>query len=109
QLPVPPALAVAAAIHESAGHGGGTLCLAIDGQDPPPGALEALDAEGIPALPMSACDGDDALRIDANAWRTDGSGSGTVEWSVARGTAAPGTRAAAARREGDDWHVTKAP
>ena len=109
QLPVPPALAVAVAVHESTAHGDGTLCLAIDGQDPPPGALEALDAEGGPALPMSACAEDTAVRIDANAWRTDGSGSGTVEWSVARGTATPETRAAAARREGDDWHVTEAP
>jgi len=107
-LPVPPALAAAVAVRELERLGDAALCLAIDGKDPPPATLDALRADGIAATALSACEGDDAVHVDANAWRTDGSGSGSVEWSVARGGSTPAPHVATARREGDDWHVTEA-
>ena len=106
-LPTPPALAAAVAVHELERHGDAALCLAVDGKDPPPGALDVLKAGGIAATALSTCGAADAVRVDVHAWRTDGSSSGTVEWTAAHGTAAPEPHAAAARREGDDWHVTR--
>lgn len=103
-LPTPPALAATLALREQAGHGG-DLCLGIDGGDPPEATLEALRSRGVDAQPASSCAADEALRVDVDAWRTDGSGSGTVSWSVGAGSGEALTRSATARRNGDTWHL----
>lgn len=103
-LPTPPALAAAIALLEQSGRDG-VVCLGIDGQDAPGAILDDLQARGVDARPPSACAAPDALRVDVYAWRTDGSGSGTVTWSAGTGSAPARARSADARRDGDDWHV----
>lgn len=105
-IATPPALAAAVATLEH-GRERSALCLGVDGEDPPAAALDALRAGGIEAMPASACNA--SLRVDVYAWRTDGSGSGTVTWSVGRDGAQARVRSATARRDGDDWQVDAAP
>ncbi len=106
-LPTPPALAAAVAALEHGTHGG-AVCLGIDGRDPPEAMLSSMRAGGIDTRPASGCDADDPLRVAVYAWRTDGSGIGTVTWSVGRGAGPSRVRSAEASREGDDWHVDTA-
>ncbi len=108
RLPTPPALAIEIVRRESASRGAAAVCLAIDGDDPPAATLDVLRAAGITASPGSDCRGE-ALRIDVNGWRTDGSGSGEVDWTIASGEASPEPHSATAARDGDDWHVDEAP
>lgn len=102
-LATPPALAAAVAVLEAGA--GDAVCLDIDGRDPPEAALASLHADGIDAHPASTCNATDPLRVSVYAWRTDGSGSGSVTWSLGRGTDQARTKTAQARREGDDWQV----
>lgn len=102
-LATPPGLAAVVATLETGG--GGVVCLDIDGREPPEATLAAMRADGIDAFPASGCEAPQAIRVSVYAWRTDGSGTGKVTWSVGHGTAQARVRTADARREGDDWHV----
>jgi hypothetical protein len=104
-IPTPPLLAAAIASHELSAHGAATVCLDIEGRDPSDAALEALRTDGFDAHPASACGDDEALRVAVYAWRTDGSGSGMITWSVARGPVQARVRNATARRVDDAWHL----
>jgi hypothetical protein len=107
-IATPPALAAAVAAHEAAAQGAASVCLGIEGRDPPEDVLSGLRAGGLDARGASAC-GDDGLRIEVYAWRTDGSGSGVVAWSAAQGRGQGRVRSAAARRLDDQWHVDGPP
>lgn len=104
QLPTPPALAATVALQAQADHDG-VLCLGIDGGDPPEAALSDLRNRGVDVQPISGCTADQALRVDVDAWHTDGSGRGTVGWSVGTGAGDTRRHEAAARRDGDIWHL----
>lgn len=104
-IPTPPLLAAAIAAHELSVHDATSVCLDIEGSDPPEATLAAMRVDGIEASPASACDDTDALRVDVHAWRTDGSGTGTVTWSVAHGGALARPRDATARRVDDAWQL----
>lgn len=107
-LPPPPALAAAIAASERTDRGAGAVCLDIEGRDPPEATLAAMRADGLDAHPASACPRDDALRVGVYAWRTDGSGSGDVTWSVADGRVQGRVRNAHAQRTDDAWQLDTA-
>lgn len=107
-LPTPPALAATIAMREHAARPA-PLCLGIDGGDPPAATLDALREDLPDVHAASACPDPQATRVEVYAWRTDGSGSGTVTWSVGRDGAQARVRSATARRDGDDWQVDAAP
>lgn len=107
RIPTPPQLAAAllgTVLEERAAR---RACLSIDAGDPPAGLLEALAADGLDVLPASSpgCDDADRIRVDVRDYRTDGSGSGSVQLAVA-GEAA---RELAVRRDGNDWRRIDAP
>lgn len=103
-IAVPPALGVAVARQEAESRGVDQACLSIEGRDPPEETVAMARATGFDLMPRSACDGE-SLRVEVYLWRTDGSGSGQVTWSVAEGRAEARGRSATAQRVDDDWHV----
>jgi hypothetical protein len=103
-IAVPPALAMAVALAEAEHRGADRVCLGIESRDPPEELLERARAAGFALLPRSACDGE-SLRVEVFLWRTDGSGTGQVSWSVAEGRGEGRTRSATAQRVDDDWHL----
>jgi hypothetical protein len=103
-IAVPPALAAAVARLEAEQRGVDKACLGIESRDPPEDILAIARAAGLELLPRSACDGE-SLRVEVFLWRTDGSGSGQVSWSVGEGRGEGRTRSATAQRVDDDWHV----
>ncbi|TWT21353.1 DUF2007 domain-containing protein [Luteimonas marina] len=109
-IPTPPALAVTLAAREHAQAPAPTLCLSIDGADPTDAALAAARAAGLDPLAASACPAEgERLRVAVSGYRTDGSGSGTVELEVARNAGDPVAKRLEVRRDGDQWQVLRAP
>ena len=107
-IPTPPALAAMLASRELARSPGTALCLSIDGADPGDAALAALREAGLDPAPASACPADGApLAVAVSGYRTDGSGSGTVEVEVARPGQAPATTRFEVRRDEDQWQVLR--
>ena len=104
-IATPPALAVEVARLEGAATKAGRVCLAIEGADPAEATLAAARDRGTDVVAASTCDPAADLRVDVYAWRTDGSGSGEVTWSVGRGDAQAKTRTAQAERVGDAWQL----
>lgn len=108
-IPTPPALAemLVAHLHRTTGFDG--ACLAIDGGDAAPAVVAGLRADGLPVRTAAECAGaTDVLRVDVREYRTDGSGTGTVD--VATRLPGDGADAATVRRfevqrVGDDWRV----
>jgi hypothetical protein len=93
-------------------------CLAIDGRDPAPALLASLARDRVLARAASDCGvsarADDRLAIDVHTWRTDGSGTGTVDVTTRQGDAgamplAGDTRTFRVERRGDDWRVLREP
>ena len=107
-IPTPPALAAMLAARESARSPGVPLCLSIDGADPGEPALAAVRDAGLDPTTASACPADGApLAVAVSGYRTDGSGSGTVEVEVARRGEAPVTSRLEVRRDDDQWQVLR--
>ena len=107
-IPTPPALAAMLAARESARSPGVPLCLSIDGADPGEPALAAMRDAGLDPTTASACPADGApLAVAVSGYRTDGSGSGTVEVEVARRGEAPVTSRLEVRRDDDQWQVLR--
>ena len=106
RIPVPPALAATLAAAELARAPGAALCLSIDGEDPGDAALAAARAAGVEPRPASSCPGAGGpLRVAVSDYRTDGSGAGTVEVSVAGGDGAAAAKRLEVRRDEDEWRV----
>lgn len=75
-------------------------CIAIDGGDPTPAMLQAVDAGAARLQPASDCVDAGSLRIAVEAYMTDGSGSGEV--SVRTGET---ERTLKVERDGTLWRV----
>ena len=102
RIPTPPALAATLAALERDAAPGATLCLSVDGQDPGEPVLAAARAAGVEPLAASACAAEgDRLHVAVSDYRTDGSGTGTVMVSTARGGDAPVPRALEVQRDED--------
>lgn len=75
-------------------------CIAIDGGDPTPAMLQAVDAGSVRLHPASGCGDAGSLLIAVEAYMTDGSGSGEV--SVRTGET---ERTLKVERDGTLWRV----
>ena len=107
-IPTPPALAAMLAARERAQFPGATLCLSIDGADPGETAQAALREAGLDPQPASACPAEGTpLRVAVSGYRTDGSGSGTIEVEVARPDGAPAQSRLEVQRDDDRWQVLR--
>jgi len=105
-IPTPPALAAMLAARELAQSPGAALCLSIDGADPGEAALAVLRDAGLDPIPASACPVEGApLTVAVSGYRTDGSGSGTVDVEISRPREAPSTSHLEVRRDEDRWQV----
>lgn len=82
-----------------------TLCMTIDGTDPPADSLQQLQASHPHVVAASQCPATaDATQVDVFDYRTDGSGQGTVRMQVEDGTAVS-THEYAVQRLGNAWRV----
>lgn len=99
RVPVPPALAAMLFAAEARG-ASPAACLSVDGEDPSPATLDPLRAAGLAVAPASTCAADGVV-LEVVDYRTDGSGSGTVELRRADAS----TRTRAVRREGREWSL----
>lgn len=79
---VPTALARLLIETELAARKPGQACIEIDGKDPAPAFIAALDAGAAQLFAKSACPGDAALDIAVLDYTTDGSGTGSVQVDV---------------------------
>ncbi len=109
-IPTPPALAETLFRRTLANERARKTCLAVDGADPTPELLSRLAGTGAKATAASACDeAADALWIEASRYRTDGSGSGTIELVIqtrqAGRTIDTDRLRLTVQREGDLWRV----
>ncbi len=78
-------------------------CIAIDGKDPAPGFINALDAGNTQVFASSACPGESPLNLAVHDYMTDGSGTGNVQLDV-DGNAA---RSVEVEREGTRWRILR--
>lgn len=107
-IPTPPALAAMLVARELARSPDTPLCVSIDGADPGEAALAALRGAGLHPAPASACPDDGSpLRVAVSGYRTDGSGTGTIEVEVARQGEAPVATRLEVRRDEDQWQVLR--
>lgn len=100
EIPTPQALAATLFAAELAASDIPSACLAVDGADPGPAVLEALDGATAEVQRASSCAGG-AVRMEVRGYRTDGSGVGTVELQVGEAI-----RQLEVERTGRDWRVT---
>jgi len=77
-IATPPLLAAMLAQRLLAAHPADTLCLAIDGQDPPAAALAAATQDSALLVAASACPAGHTRHVDVHRYTTDGSGTGSV-------------------------------
>ncbi|MBJ6982527.1 DUF2007 domain-containing protein [Luteimonas sp. MC1572] len=107
RVPTPPLLAATLVRDVLDDRAGRRACLAIDDADPAASLIETLAADGLDVVPASSarCDEADRTRVEVRDYRTDGSGSGSVQLAVA-GEAA---RELAVRRDGSDWQRVDGP
>lgn len=106
RIPTPPQLAATLlrdALQDRAG--AAHACLAIDDGDPPAGLIETLAAEGLDVVPASSarCEDADRTMVEVREYRTDGSGTGSVELQVA----GEAPRELTVRRDGSNWHLVE--
>lgn len=109
-IATPPALAEALVRIELEAQAPASACLAIDGGDPPEAVLARLREAGHALAPASRCAQAADVRFDVHAYRTDGSGTGTVELGMVHRAAAGAqreTRTLQVRRTGDHWKVLR--
>lgn len=78
-------------------------CIAIDGKDPAPGFINALEGGSTQLFAMSACPGKSPLELDVHDYMTDGSGTGSVQLDVDRNAA----RSVDVEREGTRWRILR--
>jgi hypothetical protein len=103
----PPALATTLAATELDVHGAGTVCVRVDGAA---AAADTLAALARPGLKLDCTDAA-ALTLDVRGYRTDGSGTGTVELAVTSatdgGTPTTQVRTLLVRRREAEWRVLR--
>lgn len=106
RLPVPRALA-ATVLGDALSATAGPVCVAVDGEAPAAPLLAELETAYPDVRPASACAGGDgqAAWLEVANYRTDGSGSGTLDLVSGGSDAAQGlvTRMLDVRRDGLDW------
>lgn len=78
-------------------------CIAIDGKDPPPGFIEALNGSATQVFADSTCPAGPALRVAIDDYMTDGSGTGSVQLGVAGKNAGK----VDVERDGTRWRVLR--
>ena len=104
RVDVPMALAKLLVEGEVAASAPAQACIAIDGKDPSPQFMQALQHDARTALfTASNCPGETARDIDVHDYMTDGSGSGSVQLKLD----ADGVRTIEVEREGETWHVLR--
>lgn len=104
----PPALAAMLAGVELAADAPAIACLRIDGTAATPEQLKALPASQT-RLDCTDTTGTRSVIIDVRGYRTDGSGTGTVELAVtSAGAQATQVRTLLVRRTEDQWRVLRA-
>ncbi|MBB1472707.1 DUF2007 domain-containing protein [Luteimonas sp. MC1782] len=106
-VPTPPLLAATLLRSALDDRAAKRACLAIDAADPPAGLIATLAADGLDVVPASSarCEEADRTRIEVRDYRTDGSGTGSVQLAVAGEPA----RELAVRRDGNAWRRVDAP
>lgn len=112
RVETPPALAELLIATELEAHRAGAACLGIDGKAPPADVLAHLRRRGTTLTAMPDCPAEaGSLAIDVTDYRTDGSGTGTVEVRVsapgADGAASMQVRRLQVQRIGSDWRVLR--
>lgn len=111
-LPTPPALAEMLVAVELEAQAPARACLALDGKDMPPASIARLQRPGTRMLPSSACDGvTQSLSIEVAGYRTDGSGTGTVQLDMSHvdrdGERQDESRILEVERTGERWRVLR--
>lgn len=100
RVDVPSALAKLLIEDKLAANAPGQACIAIDGKDPSPQFMQALQpVAGTTVFVASKCPGEGAWRIDVHDYMTDGSGSGSVHLMLDLDDA----QTLDVEREGDRW------
>lgn len=100
RLDVPSALAAKLASTVLANSGGSAACLRVDGKAPSPKVLQQIRAGAEALQPPAACGAPGVLQVRIGNYLTDGSGSGTVEMTVAGKR-----RTLRVFRDGAVWHI----
>lgn len=104
RVDVPSALAKLLIEHRLAARTPGPACIAIDGKDPSPQFMQALQpGAGTAVFVASQCPGEGAWDIDVHDYITDGSGSGSVQLMLDLDDA----QILDVEREGDRWRVLR--
>lgn len=111
RVPVPRALATLV-LADALTAAAGPVCVAVDGATPPAPLIADLELAYPDVRPASACTGGDgqAAWLEVANYRTDGSGTGTLDLVRGGNDAAQGlvTRTLTVRREGRDWQFEAA-
>lgn len=111
RVPVPRALA-ALVLADALAASAGPVCVAVDGDTPPAPLLAELAGTYPEVRPAATCTGGDgqAAWLEVANYRTDGSGTGTLDLVRGGSEAAQGlvTRTLTVRREGRDWQFEAA-
>lgn len=104
RVDVPSALAKLLIEDKLAARAPDQACIAIDGKDPSPQFMQALQPEaGTAVFVASQCPGEGAWDIDVHDYMTDGSGSGSVQLMLDVDDA----QILDVEREGDRWRVLR--
>lgn len=112
---VPSALAAMLATAELRARKGTEVCLSVDGADPSETVLAQFQASDLARIRArstctAAAGAKPALSIEVREYRTDGSGSGTVQLEIADAggdEAKTESRTLEVRRDGLDWEVKR--
>lgn len=100
---VPTALARLLVEREIATRKPAQACVAVDGKDPAPGFIEALDAGVTQVFADSTCPAGPASRVAIDEYMTDGSGTGSVQLGVD----GKEPRSFEVERDGTRWRVLR--
>ena len=100
---VPTALARRLVEDEIAARKPGQACIAVDGMDPAPGFIESLEAGNTQLFAKAACPGTSAWDVDVHDYRTDGTGTGTVQLVLD----GDDSRSVEVEREGALWRILR--
>lgn len=104
RVDVPSALAKLLVEENLATRAPGQACIAIDGKDPSPQFMQALQTgAGTAVFVASQCPGEASWDIDVRDYMTDGSGSGSVQLMLDLDDA----QILDVEREGDRWRVLR--
>jgi hypothetical protein len=104
RVDVPSALAKLLVEEKLAARAPEQACIAIDGKDPPPQFMQALQpVVGTAVFAASQCPGEAAWDINVHDYMTDGSGSGSVQLMLDLDDA----QTLDVEREGDRWRVLR--